>query len=82
MCGAIAPVCKVEETNQLQDIIQALTKIAEQSAERLQDYYSKLQVLNTASSENKGCLNTCPCYDKAKKQGVESVDAPEAAIAL
>lgn len=73
-----------EETKQLQDILQALTKIAGQAvtiqkqAERLQDYHSKMQGLDAAISENKKCYSAF--YEKAKKDGVESVEALEAAM--
>ncbi|KAM3500770.1 hypothetical protein MY11210_009464 [Beauveria gryllotalpidicola] len=73
-----------EETKQLQDILQGLTKIAEKAvtiqkqAARLQDYHGKLQGLDAAISENKRCYSAF--YDEAKKEGVESVDALEAAM--
>ncbi|KAM3476187.1 hypothetical protein MY8738_007083 [Beauveria namnaoensis] len=73
-----------EETKQLQDILQGLTKIAgkavtiQKQAERLQEYHGKVQGLDAAISENKRCYSAF--YDEAKKEGVESVEALEAAM--
>ncbi|KAM3475477.1 hypothetical protein MY5147_003757 [Beauveria neobassiana] len=66
------------------DILQGLIRIAgkavtiQKQAERLQEYHSKVQGLDAAISENKRCYSAF--YDEAKKEGVESVEALEAAM--
>ncbi|EJP67133.1 multiple ankyrin repeats single kh domain protein [Beauveria bassiana ARSEF 2860] len=63
---------------------EGLTRIAgkavtiQKQAERLQEYHSKVQGLDAAISENKRCYSVF--YDETKKEGVESVEALEAAM--